>query len=99
MSLDRRMFVQTATALAVGTAGTRAAQTQTPAPTQLAETAPATVGALNALPEVFQFGDEISLVRILPPQPPVRSPSAKMYDRFVRVFAVAVRGCPRTGGF
>ena len=52
MSLDRRMFVQTATALAVGTGGARAAQAQTPAPTQLAATAPATAGALNALPDL-----------------------------------------------
>jgi hypothetical protein len=52
MSLDRRTFVQAATAFAVGSTGARAAQAQTPVPAQPAPTAPAAAGAVSALPDL-----------------------------------------------
>jgi dienelactone hydrolase len=52
MSLDRRTFVQAATAFVVGSTGARAAQAQTPVSAQPAPTAPAAAGAVSALPDL-----------------------------------------------
>src|SRR3979411_2543887 len=53
MTIHRRTFVQAATAVAVGAAGTRVAQAQAPTPAQLMPTAPAAAGTMmSALPDL-----------------------------------------------
>ena len=77
MTIHRRTFVQAATALAVGAAGTRVAQAQAPAPAQLMPTAPAAAGTMTALPDLSSLDPKAPP----PPKPDgVPAPTMKRFQ-------------------
>src|SRR3981081_7693 len=77
MTIPRRTFVQAATALAVGAAGTRVEQAPPPEPPQLSPTAPAAAGTMTALPDLSSLDPKAPP----PPKPDgVPAPTMKRFQ-------------------